>query len=662
MTWLTPLAGAILAAITLPLLLALYILKLRRRRRAAPSTLLWTRAVEDLRANAPFQRLRPSWLLLLQLLVLVLVALAVMQPRMDLGASRGGRVVILVDHSASMNTTDAAGGRSRLEQAKRLAADRVSKLMSGGLFSGAPSEVMVIAFSDRAEVRSPFSGSLEQVKSSIEGIEATDAPTRIGEALTLARAFTTQVDPDAPNSAPERPAQLELFSDGRISDLGEQSLRGGESLSYTMVGSDATANAGLETVAADRTSAKPEEIEVFAAFRNTGPEAVSGDAQLVVDGIVRAVTPRPVAIAAAREQSGRFDPGVSRLTFAPFEQSRRGVVEVRWLAEDAYMVDNSASLAMAPPKRLRVALVGDKAEVLRMLLEGMPLAELHFYGCDEFASALADGRVGSDRHDVIVLVDCWPEGLRSGRILSFGVPKGAEAPTFNPYGLKERVRVASAVREHPILRSVNLDEVVVAEMTATAPTREVQVLADSIDGPVIAFGQRGALQAVVVPFHPLDSNWPLLRSFVNFVANSVEWLGSLGDPAVGGALAPGDVITARLPADARDVSLRLPDDSRESLVVPDPSRFVWGPLRRAGVYELSWTSRGERESRLFPVNMLDPAEGRVAALADITLGTETIVGRGAGGGMLTDLWPWAIGACLMLLLAEWWVYHRRHWM
>ena len=91
MIWLTPLTGLILAGITLPLLLALYFLKLRRRKRAAPTTMLWRRAVEDIRANAPFQRLRPSWLLLLQLLVLILVALAVMQPRLDLGASSGGR-------------------------------------------------------------------------------------------------------------------------------------------------------------------------------------------------------------------------------------------------------------------------------------------------------------------------------------------------------------------------------------------------------------------------------------------------------------------------------------------------------------------------------------------------------------------------------------------
>jgi len=52
----------------------------------------------------------------------------------------------------------------------------------------------------------------------------------------------------------------------------------------------------------------------------------------------------------------------------------------------------------------------------------------------------------------------------------------------------------------------------------------------------------------------------------------------------------------------------------------------------------------------------------VAAVPEFSLGTEQIVGRGAGSGFLTDLWPWVLGACLLLLLAEWWVYHRRHWM
>ena len=60
LTWVTPLAGAILGAAILAPLVALWFLKLRRKRRVISSTLLWSRSLADLRANTPFQRIRFS--------------------------------------------------------------------------------------------------------------------------------------------------------------------------------------------------------------------------------------------------------------------------------------------------------------------------------------------------------------------------------------------------------------------------------------------------------------------------------------------------------------------------------------------------------------------------------------------------------------------------
>ena len=68
MTFLDPATGlTALAAGTLATLLW-YFLKLRRRPLRVSSTMLWEAAARDVEVNAPFRWIRPSWLLLLQLL------------------------------------------------------------------------------------------------------------------------------------------------------------------------------------------------------------------------------------------------------------------------------------------------------------------------------------------------------------------------------------------------------------------------------------------------------------------------------------------------------------------------------------------------------------------------------------------------------------------
>ena len=64
---------ALIGLLALPVIVAFYMLRLRRRDVPVGSTFLWQQLVRDVEANAPWQRLRFSWLLLIQLLIAALV-------------------------------------------------------------------------------------------------------------------------------------------------------------------------------------------------------------------------------------------------------------------------------------------------------------------------------------------------------------------------------------------------------------------------------------------------------------------------------------------------------------------------------------------------------------------------------------------------------------
>jgi hypothetical protein len=657
MSWLTPWTGFIVASVAVPLLLLLYFLKLRRTTLTVSSTLLWVRSTEDIHANAPFQRLRRNLLLLLQLIALLLLVLALMQPRLEGVGSGGGRTVLLIDRSGSMAATDDDEGRTRLERAVIAAGDEVDRLHAGGLFASSDNETMIITFADRAEIVQPFTDSRQQLQSALANITITHGRSQLEDALNLSRVYSTNTDVEDSDRRAEDPAALVLYSDGRLQDLEGLVLRG-ESLSFERIGTDAVDNVAVAHIAAERPFDRPAAIEVFAALENHGINAVDTDVQLSVNGLPRRVEEVTIPGATIDAGTGVHQAGRRTLVFTPFEQERNAVIEVEVLREDDLDADDAGQLVVPPPRRLRVGLVSPGRRLVRRILEGLALERLEVMTPDAYEAALADRGPGA--WDVLVFDAVAPASMPPVPSLFLGRVPPSES--LQAYGTGEGQVVLNSMDEHPLLRYVDLDSLYIDRAVLVQGTQGGQVLVEGSKGPLVSQFSDEGIEHIFVGFDPIaDTNWPYQHGLGVFLFNGVEFLGHHGDATTRGRREAGEMLVAHLPADAKKIELTTPDGDVYALAVADPRRTTWGPIERSGIHAISWQSPLEPEPQTlfesvrFPVEV--ESEANVAP--SIMLGRETFTSSGGAASRYVPLWPWAIGMCLVILMIEWWIWTRR---
>ncbi|NNE74066.1 MAG: VWA domain-containing protein, partial [Acidimicrobiales bacterium] len=193
MTFINPL-GLLLGLLAIPVLL-LHILKPRREEIEVSSTYLWRDHAAPVSSAAPWQKLKPSVLLLLQLLAVALLALAVARPAWVAPVPLADHTVFMLDTSGSMAAADGTDDilpdnldATRLAQAKRIAEDLRAELPENGLASiivaGPRPRVLLTASPDAVE----FAESLDRVPN--PGGEAD-----FGSAFTLAESLETPGTP-----------------------------------------------------------------------------------------------------------------------------------------------------------------------------------------------------------------------------------------------------------------------------------------------------------------------------------------------------------------------------------------------------------------------------------------------------------------------------------
>jgi hypothetical protein len=660
MEWLTPLTGAIAAAVAVPTLVLLYFLKLKRLEVPISSTLLWKRAVQDLQVNAPFQRLRRNILLLLQLLALAGILVGLAQPVLSMRAGPGKRYVLLIDRSASMNAKDAAGGLTRLEQARKEAKDVIATIRGPSLLHPGQrgDEAMVVAFDRHAKVMCNFTSDQAQLNAAVDAVEPTDGGTSLAEAVAVARAFAQSSGVEENNRSATEPAQLELFSDGRISDLASLTAAPDE-IRYHRIGST-TDNVAVTAMQARRSYEKADEVHVFATLANYGAKEVACDVQLSVDGMVRSVRPvkvpptrpaDPAAAAAGDAEAAKDRVGKVSVSFV-LTHAGTGVVQVEQLRKDALACDDSAWAILPPPRKLSVLLVTAGNSVMLTALQACPLARLDTWTPADFDKALAADPAGPT-YDVIVLDGHAPAKLPRGRYIVFGAPPpDIDVKTAG----QDRGYVVDWRTRHPVLQFVNLGNLYAAKCARLTLPPDASVLCEMPEGPAMALVRRHGSAFLLVGFDIMDTNWPFEPGFVMFCYNATMFLGTETGRDRPTELRVGEAITVR-GTPGRAGTVTRPDGGIEPLAGDAGGTLRFPRTDRVGVYRLS---AADQPAERFAVSVLDEAESNIRPAEQIDLSARTFKAQPPAERLTNqEIWPFLAMLALALVCLEWYVYNSK---
>lgn len=689
MTWATPWLAGVVAACLIPPLILLYFLKLRRREHYIPSTLLWRQSVQDLQANALFQRLRLSWLLLLQLLVLVFLLLAIAQPEYVGDIKRGARTVVLIDRSASMAATDVGEGRTRLDEAKSQAIEYVNGMKSGGILGSAADteEVMVIGFADEAQVYTSFTSSKSQLIEAINRITPTHGGTNIGEAIELSRAYTLNTDPEGAGRDVATRATLLLFSDGRIGDLPDQVARTNEPVVYRPIGKpEGTWNIGIAALGARRSLDNAEQLEIYVRVANYARQPHTVDVDLSVGDLLvntRTLTIEAAADAdpriAAEAQAGNGDdsgelgadtpksdangtpvlkPGANSVTFA-LTDPRGLTVAIRLHAPDDLAVDNVAYTVIPPAKQLTVGLLAPAdGWIIESAMSGIPfLQRIETLSPEHFASLVSTG--DTEKYDLIIIDGVEVEKLGPGRYLTFGI--APPLPGFSKGDTNVNNAPLAWKEDHPINLHMNYHSLFMSPTETLDAPREATVLVEGSTGPIVVEAFQRGVSVIAVQFRPVASNWPFDVNLVKFMQNALDYLGRLGDALTDEVLRPGQAIVARLPSTATDISILRPDGVSVPLTPTDPSMTSYtSDLAGLYVFKYHTPSSPDEQTRAVAVNFFDESEGDIATSETVRFGHDEVKSVDAeSSARKRNLWPWALLIALGFVCLEWIVYNRK---
>jgi hypothetical protein len=600
--------------------IALYILKLRRRQVAVPFSPIWQRVLRDKEASQLFSRLRNLLSLLLQLALLTAIVLALGDPRATAGIREGRSLVVLVDTSASMQSTDEKPTRLDVAKAK------VMELVQG---LGTADRVLVAKMDARTVPMTTMTSDQTELGDGVRRLEPTETRADLARGVALALDALRGV----------KNPEIVVVSDGGVDAEAATRAMAGHAVPvrYVPVGTRGK-NIAITGFSVRRYPLDASRYEVMLEVTNTNDVAESVELSLVGDGAVIDVSrlslgPKEVLPRFYRDLGGASRTLEARIRLASGQR-------------DDLPADDRAFALMPERRRARVLVVTKGNTYLEAALL-----------LDEYLDVTTTSESSyppAGAFDVTIFDGVAPNPPKNGGALYLN-PPASGAPVKLGREIKD-FGFDTWDRKSELLRFMALENVQVARGHALAPEKEDHVVAASELGPILVRGRRDGLRFVELGFDPRDSDlvvrvaWPLfvLNVIHSFVEDDTSYLGSFQT---------GDVWRIPATAESTVAWVKDPAGALHEVPVKEGRAVLFG--ERAGIYELH-LGTADSPPTFFAGNLSDPNESRIEPAKELTLGDKRAAAvEGFQMGLRRETWVYLVMFAAFLSALEWFLYHRR---
>ena len=612
MQFLAPMMLWILGLI--PVLILIHLFKPKPKPIEVTNLFLWQEVLKDRGGNVTLKRLVQNLPLWLQILMVLLCALALSHPVWTLTLPQKGNVILVIDSSASMKSV-VEPGKTRFELAREAALELIDDLER-------TQQVLLIEAGSRSSVITGFSGHFSEVKKLIQGMEASDAAGTLEEALYLALSFVSL----------ERDDRVVLISDGAGQDM--QALLNMHPAIEVRLISGGERNIGVTKFEFRRDFSRPDSYEIMVEVKNFSDSPADIPLRLSVDKYT------------LREDSLSLEPGEKQTLFFPYSRLITGIARAEIEIEDDFATDNAAYLSLSESTDIWILLVSEGNYFLERLLESYPNVLLNRTDTIDPATwqeqALRHDLVIVDRMDFpevstgnFLLLDAYPPSFSAGKIGETAFPQ-----------------IIDWDRETPLMQDLNLIDLNIEQASLFKTPSSFVPLLESSEGVLMSHYEDENLRIVLLNFDISRSDLPVKIAFPVMMSNIINWLTPNKLEFSTSNVRAGESYPLHLAPDSQEFSIRIPGQ-RWKKIEANTKPFIFTDTHTVGVYTIS----EDRKNRYFTVNLLNERESdlRTPVLETVT---ENPKPRGPRELISTQrpLWLFFLLPALLVLMLEWHVW------